>query len=623
MKPLASVLCALAVSLASAQVTYRTTGATVAKVVAEVAKSTDQKLTVDKDLAKEIVVVSVKDVPLEEFKKRLADCVSGKWVEKEGGELELKVDATVCTARRKAAQEIYAKSIPGQIRSSLEMYSQEGIGAIRQDTPSTNELALEIGKRISESHYRNVTPLGRIVFSTQPNRTQLQLPDVSDLVASHLDPQVASRVVEIVFAIERPNFDSFTRFALYGLDGSGRPGRAMTFTFISLVSVQRATPPALTGAQIKWSPLSLELGTLFRNWGYRTTNGLMSLSQPAREALSKPSEIDPMAYGFGEGILACAEEKGANVMACVPDDLVSQVFAMGIPGTTTGEFWRQIRARDSLVAEQAGGWISIRPTDPVSAREQRGDRVALEKLIAKAKGTVWPSLDDLSEFAASNLNSRSLPMAFVLPYQALVNNYGRVERAYESNLRPLQLFACLSQSEKQKLRNGDRLNFTTLSPKAKDVLNAVVFAPFGAVFSSNITGEPTELFPLGLGNGFTISAKVTSSVVFAPLLDAGEATMAPAPMSARDHAMDRWYKKYDDSPYGQEIPETNRVLVGSREIWEFSLFRGAEQIGKVSVAGDTIPKAAKPTTLEALPQSIKDMLEKAYQDYLKEMGGGG
>ena len=83
MKILTSALCALAVSLASAQVTYRTTGATVAKVVADIAKSTEQKLTVDKELAKEIVVVSVKDVSLDEFQKRLADCISGKWVTKE------------------------------------------------------------------------------------------------------------------------------------------------------------------------------------------------------------------------------------------------------------------------------------------------------------------------------------------------------------------------------------------------------------------------------------------------------------------------------------------------------------------------------------------------------------
>ena len=623
MRGLVLIVVLLVSACAFTQVTYKTTGASVAKVVADVAKSTDQKWIVDEEIAREIVVVSVRDVSLDEFKKRLADCMSSKWVEKEGGVLEFRVDASLSADRQKAAQEAYAKGIPAQIKSSLEMYSQEGVGAIRQDSPSVNELALEIGKRIPESQYRNVTPNGRVVFSSQPNRMQLKLPDVSDLVSKHLDPEPASFIKEIVFAIERPNFDNFTRFALYGLDGSGRPGRAITFTFISLGSISKSTPPTLTGSVIKWSPVSLEIAKLYRNWGYRATNGLLSMPQSVRDALSKPTEIDPMAYGFGEGILACAEEKGENVMACIPDDNVGGVFSMGIQGTTTGEFWRRVLARNTLISARENSWITIRPTDPVAAREMRGDRAALEKLINKGKGKVWPAFDDIAEFSASNISNRSLPMAFVVPYQALVNSNGRADKAYESSFRPLQLYTCLSQSEKQKLRNGERLAFPSLSAKAKEVLGSALFEPSGAVLSFNVNGEPTELFPLGLDGSFSLSAKVSPTIVFAPLPDAGDATMAPAPMSPRDIAMNRWSKLYDDNPYAQEIPEMNRVLVGSREVWRFSLLRSQEQIGTITVASDSIPKDAQPTTMEALPQNTKDVLETAYREYLKEMGGGG
>ncbi|MDQ2985783.1 MAG: hypothetical protein M3R13_03550 [Armatimonadota bacterium] len=624
MKTLASVLCALAASIAGSQVTYQTTGATVAKIVAEVSNLTDQKLTVNKQLAREIVVVSVKDISLNDFRKRLADCVTGKWTEKEGGILELGIDDNLSNERRKLSQEGYAKSIPDQIKSSLKNYSEEGVRAIRQDTPSTNELALEIGKRVSESNYAKVAPGGRLVFSTNPNRMQLPLPDVSDLITKHLDPEVASLVTEIVFAVERPYAETFTRFCLYGLDGSGRPGRALTFTFISLVNSGKSMPPATAGVPIKWSPVSQEIAKIYRNWDYRATKGLLSMPQSVRDALSKPTEIDPMAYGFGEGILACAAGKGEDVMACIPDDNVGDFFAMGISGTTTGEFWQRVIASDSLVAKRENGWITIRPTDPESARDFRGDRMALEHLINKAKDRVWPSLDDIAEFFASNINRKGLPMAFIVPYQALVNNYGTAGQQDDSNFRPLQLFACLSQSEKQKLRNGDRLAFASLSTKAKGVLNAMAFEPSGAVLSYNLAGEATELFSNGLPASFVLAAQIKQTIVFAPLLDAGDATMAPAPVSPRDIAVSRWTKQNEPvSPYAQEIPELNRVLIGSRQVWDFSFFRGAEKVGGASVAADSVPKDAKPTTMDLLSQPIQDQLEQAHKDYLKEMGGGG
>jgi len=620
MKVFVAILSAALFANLSAQVTYGTTGTTVAKVVAELARSTDHKLAVDKELANEIVVVSVRDISLDEFKKRLADCVSGKWVEKEDGVVELRVDSTVAITRRKAAQKAYAQRIPSQIESSKKTYSQPGIGAIHQDSAKVNHFALEVGERISESDYEKLLPNGRIVFSTDPNRSQAPLPDISDLIAKYIDLRIATFITEFIFAVERPTSGEFTRFGLYGLD---RRGTALSFVYLSLGSIEASRPLEKGGSPIKWSPASQELAKLFRTWDYRADRGLLVIPPFLREMLSKPTQVDPISFGFGEGILACADEASENVIACIADDDLDGIFSMGIPGTTTGEFWNKVERRKTMTASRSNGWIIVRPADPTAARERRGDRVALEKLIGKAANHVWAPLEDISEFAASNLNCKRLPSAFVLPYQVLINNYGSPQKAYDSDFRPLQLYACLTPSERQKLRNGDALSAASMSAKAKQVLNAVFFEPGGAVLVFSISGEPTEIFPLGVNDSLRLTAKVTKSVVLAPLPDAGEPTMPAAPMSARDLAQSRWSRKYDDNPYAQNIPEVTRVRIGSRLEWNISLMLQGNQIGSLALADDSASKESKPVTMEALPQNVNDVLEKAYQDYLKEMAGGG
>jgi hypothetical protein len=322
-------------------------------------------------------------------------------------------------------------------------------------------------------------------------------------------------------------------------------------------------------------------------------------------------------------MLACADEAKENVVASISDDDTDGIFYASIRGTTTGEFWDRVTRRKTLLTERSNGRIVVRPADPITAREQRGDRAALEKLFAKAGDQVWAKLDDVAEFAASNLNCRSLQLAFYMPYHALVNYNASRQKQYESLLRPLQLYACLTPSERQKLRNGESLSVASISPKAKEVLAAIIFEPGGAVLDFAIDGEPTELMPLGLSNDLLLTATVNKSVVLAQLPDAGEPTMPSTPISPREIAQGRWSRNYDDNPYAREIPELVRVLIGNRLEWKISLHLAGKPIGSVSLADDSVPKGSSALTMESLPQNVKDVLEKAYQDYLKEMGGGG
>ena len=149
----------------------------------------------------------------------------------------------------------------------------------------------------------------------------------------------------------------------------------------------------------------------------------------------------------------------------------------------------------------------------------------------------------------------------------------------------------------------------------------MAYEPAGALFvNSDI--EPTELLPNGLNNA-VLSASVSQVSLIAPMPDAGDPKMPVRGMDARAIAVQRWNRIHDDSPYAKEIPELNRVILGTRKIWKFNVAIQGRQIGSWTVAEDSFPKDHAITTMTEAPEGLRAEIEKAFQDYSKYMGGGG
>jgi len=602
----------MAACAAHGQITYRTTGTTLTKVVQTIADKIGEKLTVHKDLANEVIVVDLKDVSVGDFQAKIAECVSGKWIEKEGGVKELVIDATTSERHRAAAQQAYATMIPEQIETARKMYAQEGVQSISGDRAAT-KLAIDIGERLGTKRHELALPWRRVVFSTHPNQLQEQLPDIADLLSGVPSPRP---VVKVVFAIERPTSSPFTRYKLSGYDAGNN---VVLQAHTSLVSFGKRTAPSLEGKPIKWSPAALELAKYFGSWDYRVSQGLIEVPRSLLDVLSKPTETDPISFTFGEGILACGDEWRTNVIACISDD--EETFR-AISGMTTGEFWAQLNRRPSVKCERSDGWVVVRPADPVEARRTRGDRVALERLFAKTQGLKMARLSDVAEFALSNPNCRNLQQTFLFPFQASVNYYGQAGEGYVSgDIRHLQLYGALPLSVRSKLENGEALAVGSLPVAAKNLLAAMAYEPDGALLN-NSDIEPTEVLPNGLNNA-VLSATVSQVSLIAPMPDAGEPKMPVRGMDPRAIAVQRWNRIHDDSPYAKEIPELNRVILGTRKIWKFKLTERGREIGSWTVADDTFPKDHTITTMAEAPDAVQAEIEKAFQDYSKYMGGGG
>jgi hypothetical protein len=603
--------------VASAQtVSYKSTGASVAKVVAAIAAQTGEKLAVDKEIASEIVVVLVRDLDPRVFREKLADCVSGKWVRKDDGTLELRVDGALSSTRRKAAQKSFADGVPAKIQSTRTIYARHRTDPAYTDWATSSQLAMDIFETVPHSVFESLLPQSRVVLSTHPNRSQLHLKDISELVEKR-KPGTSANIAEASLAINRGDHNDHVLSELRIKEESGLEHSS----WFALVELDTGAPPSQPGKAIQWSEASLELARNYRSWGRRAEVGLLSISTHLREVLSKPTQVDPLSFEFGEGMVAVAEEKGENLVACAADD---DWFQYARQGATTGDFWSVIMRRRTLISTRKDGWITVRPADPIEARRLRGDRVAFEKLITTATKQGRATSDDLAAFAVSNLSRTAIPRAFSYPFQTMVNYYADPGEGgwVSGNLRPLQFYASVPLSQRTELKSGTALPVARLTPTAKKVLEAVFFEPQPSAPGA-LSIEPTEAMPEGVPLDLLVKAAAIESPLIYPLPDAGEATMPTRGKSPAAIAQEKWQRTHDDNPYAQDMPELNRVLLGERTRWQFDIGVPNKLYVSLIVADDRLPKAAKPTTMDELSADLKATLDRAYKEFLKAMGGGG
>jgi len=192
---------AIAASVASAQdpnvkVTFSTKAAGIEKVVDAIAKQTGAKIAASPAIANEIVLVSVKDVPLESLLAKLADVVSGEWKLSSDGIRYLNYDDSLFRRRSREAQARRIAAFKKDIETNLKQAAEEeaemakasGENEVEGEMPqidfpwtSSDKWVLKILERLDPAKIVGVGD-ARIVFATSPTRAQLPLPNISDLI---------------------------------------------------------------------------------------------------------------------------------------------------------------------------------------------------------------------------------------------------------------------------------------------------------------------------------------------------------------------------------------------------------------------------------------------------------
>lgn len=357
------------------------------------------------------------------------------------------------------------------------------------------------------------------------------------------------------------------------------------------------------------------------------------------EKFARPDVVEPLALGPGESILAAAKAKGWNLVANLPDDLMS-MFDMMQEGPTTANGVLGELMEGSTKAEFNDGWATVWPDNPEKARRERQDRVALARLIAAARSKGAASLDDLAAYAMTSRRPMDEPVAMVY-VMLFASNAMQNGMMGMLDWNMLRLYGTLGLTQKQSLASGNALSFGQFIPTQKTHLAKLSFGAearlevegqskqnklpgilaLASAFLPRQTGdyreEPTEAMPNGLPNGGLVTATITDDIVGKPV-GGGVMGQMIAVLGADELAMFEWMKS--DPMFaqaGEMMPKLDGLRLGTRKTYTFK-FTVAPGVTFTKVLNDDfVDKNAPITKMDNLPAALKAKIAEKVAEFKK------
>ncbi len=474
----------------------------------------------------DVVVVSVKEVPLNAFREHLATAIGARW-RNDGGVLRLgrpqdlvalqekaeraieikAVTAGLQTLRQKvAAQTLFdapsAESLAKKFDALVTKYKGhlgdspglEAVIAFEPQTPA-GRFAIAAVASLTPAQIVDVAPGERIVYSTNPTRMQQMLPgDLSqatqrfqteqDLYTSAIQrygtektkywafngrdtPQTSSGETSGLMLVTgrspyNPNLTVHLRTVRS--DGTFGPGAS---SLLDLPVEETSPQPLMEGA----TPLSA--GSLkFMAALDQFKAGKTFLSDHALlDELTHPETHDPLSYIAADGVLAVANQQ--NVIACLPDSgFIEPAFDSVTPAKTLDLRKFSLWLTKNCEVTQANGWMVASPRKMIETRSLRVDRDVVGQFFRKAIHDDGASLEDMAQFVCQmpqNYMDSIVPMLafFVLPDL----NAGISDR----NVELLRVYGRMTSEQRTVLRGGNPVQVQVLNEASHADLNHLIY----------------------------------------------------------------------------------------------------------------------------------------------------
>lgn len=579
-------------------------------------------------------------------------------------------------------------------------FELEGFGAAG---PGMSKAIARIVAGLSPSHFV-LEDEGRVVFASTQTRMQLPMsgnlgPVFAELIAEHnraeaakasapksddlSDDEAAMREWLKQFGIsdearpvnERPakailavgsggGFMSFggglnLELRLYGPKGtvllSGTQGlQAGDGTFLGIPEAVETIEEVRTG-NVKPKPapapddkpieLRKDSRLIAEHFGrFRGEGGWENMGVELEALVSRPDLYDPLSFGISDAMLAVGKAKNLQVVACLPDEMVSFIgnFA-GEGAQTVNAFLKQLGEGRETEAEVAAGWLSVRPAKPDASRRTRFDRPSLAVLIAASKAKGAASLDDLAAYAQKNESPMRTQAAMMYIATFVPSALGGMEGMTNWNM--VRFYGSLGQVQRQNLAAGGTIAFSQLSQPQRALVEKMVFGStsklrvrdaskteeeepggFFEMMASFVPGktkdwreEPTELMPNGLPMAGAVSLRVSTESV-GKVLGPAAAEMGPFGTAGADElAMLRFL--LEDPNMGPmvagQMPKIEQLRLGERSVYRFSFHVAPDVSVEHRLQDDRIPKDAPTVSIDNLPAPMKAQIEKRLAQYKK------
>jgi hypothetical protein len=532
-------------------------------------------------------------------------------------------------------------------------------------------------------------PLGeRRVFALSPTRMQLALPtragavigrylrrtqvlreaasslgllkiddqgetDLPYLVARDLEPLEGAE--EVLLQVEPYDFGDSVAFEATLLDDRGRELTSWELNCVDGVSETDEENDSVDQRADSWrelmnvrrgeEPLKIVgLGKELIDWTIAsrqiaqgiTKQHSLAISPRLRDALLNPETVDPASYFTGQGFVLASKAEGMNLVANVPDEIISMNgFTRNPDQLTLRQFIGIVDRSRTVDMQKADGWWIVRPRDPSAARAARCDRKDLGKLVrnASAKGTLM--LDDVASFAARNSENAWNMLALPL---AMIAVPGTDYQSIDGSFDMYRLYGSLTVLQRTTLSNGESLTIRSLSPGQKAQLTRMIYylpdsalngsAGWSPVFDDEegtiqlegsplpdhdeVSNEPTERLPYGLPDTGLVTLAIKQQPIFQTIQ--ARRGFGGRTMGLRQIAMASVMKEFPSLFPNQGISDIGRVKQGTMRQYRFVFSLGAG-LGYVRTLRDVALDQTQPAvSIESLPEDVRAKLDALMEE---------
>ncbi|QYK53938.1 MAG: hypothetical protein KF824_03360 [Fimbriimonadaceae bacterium] len=385
-------------------VDYQTNGATLGKVIPELAAATELNLTVAPQVVNEVVIIRAKGVEKFDLLQRVADATGLAWIKTDEGYRLDKTNEITLQARQNYAnytQRLVSGDVPnGLIKVDNAL---DSLSTLISTMPASAISNMDIG--------------GRLVFSTRPTRYQINFPGssynsalaeakaIQQQQVDEFNKRIAARkidertqsvldslkqpITKVFMVAQRFSFDVY-RFELVGLTatGSERISTSRTMSFTShpekKSSVDFNSWKVIENSDAK-KRLAAFSGSADKNASYESELKAMILN---------PAENEPAAFAIGPAMIEGAPTQ-INFVACIPDEEMESIAA----GLNLHGFSSLNSSSSLLEVKGDGNWVTIKPELTHLTWATRRNRVQLAKLAQTFERYGVLNLSDKAAYA--------------------------------------------------------------------------------------------------------------------------------------------------------------------------------------------------------------------------------
>ncbi|MBL8065042.1 MAG: hypothetical protein JNM34_04190, partial [Chthonomonadaceae bacterium] len=260
------------------------------------------------------------------------------------------------------------------------------------------------------------------------------------------------------------------------------------------------------------------------------------VSSEALRVLSDPVGHDPQSTFVSKSLLKFAEDNEVNLVACLPDEVVTSLARSAFADRSSGESFKAL-AHANVKCGLSDGWLTLTPSDRLKALDAQMNRAATRPLLSASAARGYSRLHEIAKFWLNLGNYPSLE-CFAVKTLRIIDPFAwqDLQSTAFNNGSLLQFLGTLPESS----LNGQRAELSflmgTMTQPQKGCLERLIYGasaqapmlgegvmmmvgtsigggPGHGLPKAGLGDEPTEVLPNGLPGDGILSIKLEQKEV--------------------------------------------------------------------------------------------------------------